>query len=54
MSLMDAGYKQCARCGYYGDEKYFVYEGIMSICTCAACLAEYDERRQKTTPREFK
>jgi len=47
MSLMDEGRKQCTTCGYYGDAKYFVYEGIHSICTCAACLAEYDERRLK-------
>lgn len=47
MSLMDDGMKQCARCGYYGDARYFVYQGIESITTCAGCLAEYDERRMK-------
>jgi hypothetical protein len=54
MSLMDEGMKQCTTCGYYGDRHYFVYEGIESMCTCAGCLAEYDERRSKITPREFK
>jgi hypothetical protein len=53
MSLMDEGMKQCATCGYYGDADYFQYDGIHSICTCAACLAEYDERKAKNTPREF-
>lgn len=47
MTSFEYGYKQCTTCGYYGDAEYFIYDGIHSMCTCAGCLAEYDERRSK-------
>jgi hypothetical protein len=45
--LMDQGKNLCTTCGYYGDTDKFIYDGIHSMCTCAGCLAAYDERNKQ-------